>query len=97
MIFLSTQACAPSAFFKICFSIAYHNCHINHWTTLRGVACLKFNVRNGRDVFNAFIQTIKKGAFTNSIDTDEMRITRRLIRVCAKCHVEQILGNLGQY
>ena len=60
-------------FFKICFSKAYNNCQINHWTTLRGVVCLKFNVCNCRDVVNAFIQTIKKGAFTNSIDTDEMR------------------------
>ena len=58
-------------FFKICFSIAYNNCQINHWTTLRGVVCLKFNVRNGRDVANAFIQTFKRGAFSNRIDTDK--------------------------
>ena len=39
----------------------------------RGVACLKFNVRNCGDVVNAFLQQQKnkKGAFTNSVDPNE--------------------------
>ena len=38
----------------------------------QGVACLKSNVRNCRDVVNAFIQKDpQKGAFTNSVDPDE--------------------------
>ena len=34
----------------------------------RGVACLKFNVRNYEDVFNALMQN---RAFTNSVDPGE--------------------------
>ena len=37
---------------------------------IRGIACLKFNVRNCRDVVNAFMQH-KKRAITNSIYPDE--------------------------
>ena len=37
----------------------------------RGLASLKFNIRNCGDVVNVFMQTIKKGAFTNSVDPDD--------------------------
>ena len=40
---------------------------------VRGVACIKFTVRNCEDVVNAFMQKIKKGAFTNSVDPDKMQ------------------------
>ena len=59
----------------------------------RGVACLKINVHTSRD----FINKSKKGAFTNSVDLKRRCILRRLIRVCAICHIKHILGNGGQY
>ena len=38
----------------------------------RGVACLKFNVRNYGDVIKAFMKKIpKKRTFANSVDPDE--------------------------
>ena len=40
----------------------------------RGVACLKVDVGNCRNVVNALMKRkSQKGAFTNSIDPDEMQ------------------------
>ena len=40
------------------------------------------------------MQIIKNGSFSNSVDADETP-KRRLIRVCAMCHVKRSLANGG--
>ena len=64
--------------------------------SIRGVACLKLNVRDCGTVVDAFMHKILKREHLQIAQTLMIRRkSGRLIRVCAICHVKHILGNTG--